>query len=131
MNYYDIIIVGGGISGLYLAYNLIQDNTILPDTPIHGLTMNSNNVNEGDIFIAVPGINADGHDFIHQAIDLGAAAIISNGRDVGKLPVPQIKVADPRRAASIVASEFYGHPSKQLTVIGITGTNGKTTTASI
>ena len=114
-----------------IVHNLIPDNTNLPDTPIHGLTMNSNNVNEGDIFIAVPGINADGHDFIHQAIDLGASAIISNGRDVGKLPVPQIKVADPRRAASIVASEFYGHPSKHLTVIGITGTNGKTTTASI
>ena len=53
-----------------IVQNLIQDNTNLPDTPIHGLTMNSNNVNEGDIFISETGINADGNDFIHQAIDI-------------------------------------------------------------
>ena len=85
-----------------IVHNLIPDNTYLPDTPIYGLTMNSNNVNEGDIFIAVPGIKADGHDFIHQAIDLGASAIISNGRDVGKLPVPQIKVAISIRIFALV-----------------------------
>jgi len=114
-----------------IVHNLIPLKESVPDTRIYGLTMNSNDVNEGDIFIAIDGKKADGHDFIHQAIARGASAIISNGRDVGNLPVPQIKVANPRRAASIVASEFYGHPSKHLTVIGITGTNGKTTTASL
>ena len=114
-----------------IVHNLIPLKESVPDTRIYGLTMNSNDVNEGDIFIAIDGKKADGHDFIHQAVNRGASAIISNGRDVGNLPIPQIKVANPRRAASIVASEFYGHPSKHLTVIGITGTNGKTTTASL
>ena len=114
-----------------IVHNLIPLKESVPDTRIYGLTMNSNDVNEGDIFIAIDGKKADGHDFIHQAVDRGASAIISNGRDVGNLPVPQIKVANPRRAASIVASEFYGHPSKHLTVIGITGTNGKTSSTFI
>ena len=111
--------------------NIVSSDQDIPNTQIHGLAMNSNDVDEGDIFIAIPGTRVDGHSFIEHAIDKGASAIISNGRDVGKLPIPQIKVANPRRAASIVASEFYGHPTKYINVIGVTGTNGKTTTASI
>ena len=114
-----------------IVHNIVPLGHDVPNTLIHGLAMNSNEVNKGDIFIAIPGTRLDGHNFIEQAIDKGASAIISNGKDLGKLPVPQIKVANPRRAASIVASEFYGHPTKHLKVIGITGTNGKTTTASI
>ena len=56
---------------------------------------------------------------------------MTNNKDLGYLPVPQIKVENTRKAASIIAAEFYGYPTKDLTVIGITGTNGKTTTASI
>jgi len=114
-----------------IVHNIVPLGQDVPNTLINGLTVNSNDVNEGDIFIAIPGTRVDGHNFIAEAIDKGASAIISNGRDLGKLPVPQIKVANPRRAASIVASEFYGHPTKHLIVIGVTGTNGKTTTASI
>jgi len=114
-----------------IVHNIVPLSHDVPNTLIHGLAMNSNEVNKGDIFIAIPGTRLDGHNFIAQAIDKGASAIISNGKDLGKLPVPQIKVANPRKAASIVASEFYGHPTKHLKVIGITGTNGKTTTASI
>ena len=114
-----------------IVHNIVPLGHDVPNTLIHGLAMNSNEVNKGDIFIAIPGTRLDGHNFIEQAIDKGASAIISNGKDLGKLPVPQIKVANPRRAASIVASEFYGHPTKHLKVIGVTGTNGKTTTASI
>jgi UDP-N-acetylmuramyl-tripeptide synthetase len=93
--------------------------------------LNSSQIEEGDLFIAIPGTKVDGHDFIGDAINSGAIAVISNGRDVGRLSVPQIKVANPRRAASIVASEYYGHPTKDIIVLGITGTNGKTTTASL
>ena len=114
-----------------IVHNIVPLGHDVPNTLIHGLAMNSNEVNKGDIFIAIPGTRLDGHNFIEQAIDKGASAIISNGKYLAKLPVPQIKVANPRRAASIVASEFYGHPSKHLKVIGVTGTNGKTTTASI
>ena len=108
-----------------------EGQNIDQDSNVTGVTMNSKDVKEGNIFVAIKGIDQDGHDFIGQAIESGASAIITNGRDMGKLSVPQIKVANPRRAASIIAAEFYEHPSSDLIVIGITGTNGKTTTASL
>jgi len=114
-----------------IAQTLFQPDQQIPDVDIKGIKLNSNDVEKGDLFVAIAGTNVDGHDFIHDAIQSGANAIISNGRDVGALSVPQIKVANPRRAASIIAAEFYGHPTKELTVVGITGTNGKTTTASL
>ena len=113
-----------------LVKGIIPESDV-PAVPIHGITTHSARVNPGHLYIAIHGTNLDGHDFIPQAIDNGAAAIITNGRDVGQLPVPQIKVANPRRAASFTAAEYYGHPSKEMTVIGITGTNGKTTTAGL
>ena len=113
-----------------LVKGIIPEND-LPAVPIHGITTHSAQVNPGHLYIAIHGTNLDGHDFIPQAIDNGAAAIITNGRDVGQLPVPQIKVSNPRRAASFTAAEYYGHPSKEMTVVGITGTNGKTTTAGL
>ena len=113
-----------------LVKGIIPEND-LPAVPIHGITTHSAQVNPGHLYIAIHGTNLDGHDFIPQAIDNGAAAIITNGRDVGQLPVPQIKVSNPRRAASFTAAEYYGHPSKEMTVVGITGTNGKTTTTGL
>lgn len=103
----------------------------LPATPIGGIVTHADRVQPGDLFIAIHGNQFDGHDYIPQAIDRGAAAIISNGREMGSLPVPHIAVANPRRAASWVAAEFYQHPSHHLHITGITGTNGKTTTAAL
>ena len=114
-----------------IAHSLFQPSREIPNVTVTGLKLNSSQIEEGDLFIAIPGTKVDGHDFIGDAINSGAIAIISNGRDVGKLSVPQIKVANPRRAASIVAAEYYGHPTKDLIVLGMTGTNGKTTTASL
>ena len=74
-------------------------------------------------------MNFDGNDFVKQAISNGASAVITNGRDIDIDPIPQIKVANPRKAVSIVSSKLFNNPSKDITVIGITGTNGKTTTA--
>jgi len=102
-----------------------------PNVPVTGIKINSNTVVPGDLFVAIPGTHLDGHDFVHDAIEKGASAIVSNGRDLGSLSVPQVKVANPRRAASVLADLYYGQPSKELTIIGITGTNGKTTIASI
>ena len=113
-----------------LVKGIIPESEV-PTVPIRGITTHSARVNPGHLYIAIHGTNLDGHDFIPQAIDNGAAAIITNGRDVGQLPVPQIKVSNPRRAASFTAAEYYGHPSKEMTVVGITGTNGKTTTTGL
>ena len=110
---------------------VISNDEQLPSIDVNGLSLDSRTIVKGNLFVAIPGINLDGHDYIQQAIKNGAVAVITNGRDVGKLSIPQIKVANPRRAASIIAADYYGHPTRQLTVIGITGTNGKTTTASL
>ena len=110
---------------------IISNNAQIPNIEVNGLSLDSRTVEKGNLFVAIPGTNLDGHDYIHQAIIKGAVAVITNGRDIDRLSVPQIKVANPRRAASIIAADYYGHPTRQLTVIGITGTNGKTTTASL
>jgi UDP-N-acetylmuramoyl-L-alanyl-D-glutamate--2,6-diaminopimelate ligase len=114
-----------------LVAGLIPAGVDLPATPITGIATHAERVRPGDLFVAIPGTRVDGHEFIPAAIRNGAVAIITNGRDLGTPPVPQIRVANPRRAASVVAAEFYHHPSRQMTLIGITGTNGKTTTASL
>ncbi|MEL1225093.1 MAG: Mur ligase family protein, partial [Candidatus Neomarinimicrobiota bacterium] len=113
-----------------LAFEPSSQN-ISNDIYITGVSMNSKLIDEGNIFVAIKGLNSDGHDFINQAINSGASAIVTNGCDLGPLPVPQIKVQDTRKVLSAIAAEYYDQPSNDLVVIGITGTNGKTTTASL
>lgn len=99
---------------------------------IHGITFNSVEVKHGDLFVAIRGHKYDGHQFIHQALSDGAVAIVCE-----ELPSPAnidasiIQVSDSRRALALMAAAFYGHPSKQLQLVGITGTNGKTTIATL
>ena len=114
-----------------LVKGIVIDDTTLPSLDVKDICSHSSNVTDGSLFVAIYGEEADGHDFIPQAIENGAAVVITNGREMGQLPIPNIQVANPRLAASRVSAEYYDHPTKNLTVIGITGTNGKTTTASI
>ena len=109
----------------------IENQNISHDIDITGVSMNSKLIDEGNIFVAIKGLSSDGHDFIDQAINSGASAIVTNGCDLGPLSVPQIEVDDTRKALSAIAAEYYGRPSNDLVVIGITGTNGKTTTAAL
>src|SRR5438093_12671628 len=81
----------------------------------------------GSLFFCVPGTRADGHDFAADAVANGAVALVVE-RPVD-LDVPQLVVPDVRRAMAPVADEFFGRPSEELQVAGVTGTNGKTTTA--
>ncbi len=113
----------------YLVEDLIEPRNSFKNINISGIKTDSNKILPGDLFIAIPGMKYDGHDFVEQAIGNGASAIITNGRDLHIDPIPQIKVANPRRAASLVSSKLFDRPSEDITVIGITGTNGKTTTA--
>mgnify|MGYP001182566911 FL=1 len=114
-----------------LVKNIVHGTNDLSDINIHKICTNSKNVGDGSLFIAIDGIMHDGHNYINEAIENGAAAVISNGKDIGKIPVPNLKVSNTRLAASRVAAEFYNYPSKELKIIGITGTNGKTSTASL
>ena len=103
----------------------VDNQDILHDVDITGVSMNSKSIDQGNIFVAIKGLSSDGHDFIDQAINSGASAIVTNGCDLGPLSVPQIEVDDTRKALSAIAAEYYGRPSNDLVVIGITGTNGK------
>lgn len=99
------------------------------DPEIGGLTCDSRRVEPGFLFAALPGANADGQTFIYQALERGAAALLV--QDPVDAPVPAVAVPDARKALALTAAAFYGSPARQLTLIGITGTKGKTTTAHI
>jgi UDP-N-acetylmuramoyl-L-alanyl-D-glutamate--2,6-diaminopimelate ligase len=95
---------------------------------ITGLANDSRRVKPGDLFFAVTGFAVDGHKFIPEAISMGAAAIVSETVIEGLDGITQIICRDIRRTMSMVAGRFYDHPSKTMAVVGVTGTNGKTTT---
>lgn len=98
------------------------------DTDIRGVRYDSRQVGPGDCFVALRGEKADGHRFIGKAIELGASAIVAEEAPKDD-SVPWIRVENARLALGAIANELAGHPSENLTVVGITGTNGKTTTA--
>src|SRR6478735_617667 len=98
-----------------------------PDVEITGLAYSTSDVAAGSLFFCVPGFAADGHDFAPDAVKRGAVALVCErplGLGVPEAIVPSVRVAMPR-----VAAAFYRDPTRELRVVGITGTNGKTTTA--
>ena len=98
-----------------------------PDVEITGLAYSSRDVTAGSLFFCVPGFRADGHEFAPDAVERGAAALVCE-RPLG-LDVPEVVVPSVRAAMGPIAARFYGDPTADLRVVGITGTNGKTTTA--
>ncbi len=101
------------------------------DREISYITHDSRKVKPGTLFIAFKGINSDGHDFIFSAIEKGAIAIIANGRAPSTNKVPILQVENPRKIMSKIATNFFKTDFNHLKMIGITGTNGKTTTTQI
>jgi UDP-N-acetylmuramoyl-L-alanyl-D-glutamate--2,6-diaminopimelate ligase len=99
----------------------------LPDVEVSGLAYDNRAVARGTLFFCVRGFTRDGHDFARDAVDRGAAALVVE-RPLG-LGVPEVLVPDARAAMAPAAARFYGDPTGQLQVVGVTGTNGKTTTA--
>jgi UDP-N-acetylmuramoyl-L-alanyl-D-glutamate--2,6-diaminopimelate ligase len=101
---------------------------------INGIAYNSSEVQPGWLFVAVPGRKVDGHRFIPDAIERGAAAVVGFlPREDLALPenLPYIRVNDPRRSVGLLACELVGQPSHKMAVIGVTGTDGKTTTTNL
>jgi UDP-N-acetylmuramoyl-L-alanyl-D-glutamate--2,6-diaminopimelate ligase len=98
----------------------------LPGLVITGLTYDSRDVKKGDLFFAVKGVHADGHDFLGPVRGHGAVAAVVERK--GNDPLPQMVVPSVLTAMSKISSRFFDEPSKKIPVIGITGTNGKTTT---
>ena len=98
------------------------------DVPCTGVAYDSRTVTRGSVFVALPGQKADGAQFAPQAVAAGAVAVVSE-RSAAGAGVPWIVVANARLALAHLAAEFFGHPSRRMKVVGITGTNGKTTTS--
>ena len=99
---------------------------------ISSLTFDSRQVGSGALFVAIRGTQTDGHRFISQALEAGAAAIVCE-KELPASPVPAawVQVPDSRLALALMASAFYNHPSRDLQLIGVTGTNGKTTIVTL
>ena len=98
------------------------------DVAIRGVTHDSRRVEPGFVFVAVRGARHDGHEFVAPAVAAGAAAVIAEKATAG-IPVPQLLVGSARPALALAAAWFFGFPSHRLGVVGITGTDGKTTTS--
>ncbi|TFJ94559.1 UDP-N-acetylmuramoyl-L-alanyl-D-glutamate--2,6-diaminopimelate ligase [Lentibacillus salicampi] len=113
------------LSDLLTVLPFYHASATLDDIEISGVETDSRNIANGNLFICIEGFTVDGHDFIDQAIHNGACAVLTE-KEV-KASVPVIQVDDTSRAMAIVASRFYDDPTRQFPLIGVTGTNGKTT----
>ncbi len=97
--------------------------------PVSSIAYDSRRASSGAVFVALRGLKADGVSFATQAIARGAAAIVAESPRPEGIAVPWLQTADARLALALLADRFYDHPSRRMPVVGVTGTNGKTTTA--
>jgi UDP-N-acetylmuramoyl-L-alanyl-D-glutamate--2,6-diaminopimelate ligase len=100
------------------------------DVRIESITADSRQIKPGCLFVALRGYTVDGHRFVPGAVEAGAAAVLVE-EPISGLAAPQVVVQDTRAAIAVLASVFYGHPSTNMKVIGVTGTNGKTTITNL
>lgn len=101
----------------------------LPDVEIRGITENSQRVEPGYVFVAAPGVRSDGHAYAGEAAARGAVAVIGDRPDLPELEgLPYLRAASPRQALGLIAHALHGNPSRAMKVVGVTGTNGKSST---
>jgi UDP-N-acetylmuramoyl-L-alanyl-D-glutamate--2,6-diaminopimelate ligase len=118
-------------------FSLLTEVTVLaqhgnPDVAVSGLTLDSRQAGPGQLFCALRGTATDGHSFIEKAVSQGVAVVVCEALPAQLNPTTTyVQVADSAVALGPIASAFYGHPSRQLQLVGVTGTNGKTTCATL
>ncbi|MCU0616413.1 MAG: UDP-N-acetylmuramoyl-L-alanyl-D-glutamate--2,6-diaminopimelate ligase [Gemmatimonadaceae bacterium] len=123
-----LVYTGVLIEALRAAGLLVAEPSRRPDVVL-GLTDDSRSVVSGGAFIAVRGTHADGHAFVGDAVARGATLLFAE--DAVQAPVAVVRVRDGRRAAAVIATAFFGRPAENLRLVGVTGTNGKTTTVHL
>ncbi len=117
----------GQVSDVLRSAELLREAHASGDVAVRGVCQDSREVRPGDLFLAWKGTGSDAHAFVGDAAERGAvAAVVERPVEVG---IPQLVVSDGRRAAALAADAVMGFPSRELTTVGVTGTNGKTTTA--
>jgi len=117
--------------------NILENISIIKtsikiDVKIHAIQFDSRKIIENDVFVAIKGVLTDGHKFIQQAIQNGSSIVVVSQWQVD-LPknIIQIQVEDTHAALAVMAANYYGNPSRNLKLVGVTGTNGKTTIATL
>jgi UDP-N-acetylmuramoyl-L-alanyl-D-glutamate--2,6-diaminopimelate ligase len=126
-----------GVPVTKLFSSLYGKMVLTQDISVHSIQYDSRKVGHGDLFVAITGAAVDGHAFVENSINSGAVAVVMQNDEA--LPDPffmhagvvKIVVPDSRKALARMAANFYGHPSRKLQLIGVTGTNGKTTTTHL
>jgi len=118
------------LSALFTKFPFPREGDFGADPAISGICLDSRKAQPGDLFVALRGGAADGHRFIGAAIQRGAAAVLGEDALSG-VGVPYLRVENSRRAVTHLAAALYNHPGNHLTVIGVTGTDGKTTTSNL
>ncbi|MEX2189938.1 MAG: UDP-N-acetylmuramoyl-L-alanyl-D-glutamate--2,6-diaminopimelate ligase [Bacteroidota bacterium] len=126
-----------GVRVIKLFQTMFGRMVVTHDVEVNGLQYDSRKVSRGDCFIAIRGSGSDGHAFLQDAASRGASVIVVE--DDAAIPdslcmhlgVIKIVVGDSRKALALMSANYYGHPSRKLTMIGVTGTNGKTTTSHL
>jgi UDP-N-acetylmuramoyl-L-alanyl-D-glutamate--2,6-diaminopimelate ligase len=98
--------------------------------PVEAIASDSRRVQPGSLFVAYRGVAVDGHDYVPQALDHGACAVVAE-RELEGLPAPLVVVPNGREALAYLAAAWYGYPARRLSMVGVTGTDGKTTTCNL
>ncbi len=114
------------LAALFSRFPFPVYSKIPPQTQIAAIRADSRKIQKGDLFIAIAGEYFDGHQYIPSAVERGAAAVVGE-KAQKNLPVPYIQIENARQALAYLAAAYYGYPARSLTVIGVTGTDGKTT----
>jgi UDP-N-acetylmuramoyl-L-alanyl-D-glutamate--2,6-diaminopimelate ligase len=117
---------------------LFQELTVLNGLPegdlvLSGIKIDSREITSGDLYLAIRGTRADGHDFVWDAVGRGAAAVVGTRpeEEFSGLAVPYLQVKDTRQTLADLTAAWYGFPARQMIIVGVTGTDGKTTTANL
>lgn len=119
------------LTRLFREAQVIQITGTLSDRQVTGIVYDSRETQPGNVFVALRGGSTDGHLYIDNAVEQGAIAVVGMEAAPEGFPVPYIQVPDTRAALAEVSAAFFDFPAREMTVIGVTGTDGKTTTASL